>query len=50
MNLYLSLLSAVFAAILEQYTVTESPLESLLESHFDSLLKGHVEKTPNWEE
>jgi hypothetical protein len=47
MNQYLSLLPAVFAAILVQYTITESPIESLLESLFHILLKSQVGKTPN---
>jgi len=47
MNQYVTLLPAVFAAILVQYTNTESLIESLLESIFDSLLKSHVEKTSN---
>jgi len=39
MNPYLSLMPEVFTAILVQYTITESLLESLLASLSDSLLE-----------
>jgi hypothetical protein len=50
MILYLSLLLAVIAAILVQYTITESLLQCPLEKLIDSPLKSHIEKTPNREE
>jgi hypothetical protein len=46
MILYLSLLPAVIAAILVQYTITQSPLKCLLERLIDSPLKCNIEKNP----
>jgi len=62
MNLYQSSLSAVFAAILVLYTITESShqhlLENLLENllgilleHlFESLLESLLERASHWED
>jgi len=43
MDLYQSSLPAVFAAILLQYTIAESPLQRLLESLLETLLESLLE-------
>jgi hypothetical protein len=50
MDLYQSLLPAVFAAIPLLYTIAESPLECLLESLLESLLGSLLERAALREE
>jgi len=50
MDLYQFSLPAVFAAILELYTIADSLLGSLLVNLFESLLESLLERALHWEE
>jgi len=50
MDLYQFSLPAVFAAILELYTIADSLLGSLLVSLFESLHESLLERALHWEE
>jgi len=50
MDLYQSSLPAAFAAIPLLYTITDGPLESLLESRFECLHESHLERASHRKE